>query len=348
LLNVKHQVIVEDAVEEIDVTALDLSSSHGSDANCSVNSLCCDMTGSAGTAVANEDASVHDATVDSMPRHHVPIPLPSHLPARGSVQQMLHAVDAAATGTGIAGLAVRANRVLCREEWALERRQASLEQRAVDRKAAADAQNDFLMCRLRSAVITNIVLKQKQLGLARAQALLAPLQLRPASCRFISRKRQKHLVQRMGKGQLAALFERRTLLRRCFAGLLLYAYSAYSDDEEGAGESGRGRHGGGSTAAARAEPDMELEEVEFEYQGQGGQVEAQAEPAPHEWVYGVDEVGRSYYFNRRTRVSRWEPPVLSTADGQWVRQIDEQDREFWVNITTGQAHWELPPEEYLE
>jgi hypothetical protein len=225
------------------------------------------------------------------------------------------------------GLATRARRQP--PAHGLAARQHDLLKRQQQRDAAQAVKDSELIARLRSAVIANMTIQHKVRGQARATNLLAPRTQRGTAGQFLSRKRQRSCIQRFGKERLATLADKHSLVRRAFAALLMDAYDDYSDAEDDDGPQGED-HG-----------DEAIEETEGEQEEVVGTA---AEPV--EWVYGLDDQGRPYYFNQRTGHSSWEAPLFSTADGTWVRRMDEQNRYFWYNEASGASNWELPPEEY--
>ena len=263
---------------------------------------------------------------------------------------------------GLGSLA-RARVGSCPQAWWLSERTTDLQRRQLAREKRDATQKSELLGRLRSAVIANISIQHKQKGLARAVALLAPAASKASSWRFLSRRRQRATVQRLGKERLAALYDRYTRLRRAFAWLLMDAYSEYdaaSEENQESAEDALPRDREPRSTTSAVAYDMQHDD---RLQESAGFTYAEDRPVVDEhvpltaaaahthygqgWIYGTDESGNPYYYNMRTGQSSWEPPILSTADGQWVRQTDGENRDFWVNITSGQSHWEPPPEFYV-
>jgi hypothetical protein len=217
------------------------------------------------------------------------------------------------------------------EKYELGARQEDVRCRLQSRQAREQALQHELVQRFRAAVIRQIVIQHKDKGLARASALLAPAgPLR--SCRFLSRKRQRRSVQRVGKARLAVMFERHQLLRKGFASLLREAYASSGESEES------------EESEERKESELREESGRAESESDRAVATSTSVGGLHEWVYGTDPTGAPYYYNQVTGASQWEPPRL--ASGQWVRAQTEgtQRNFFWLNVTTGQASWELPPE----
>ena len=339
-INVRTSVVIETADEEV-VRAADLYESFSlgtDDTACTPNASFSSHASSSSSSDHNshidrcrgtQERKFSDAsdTNDSDPRSEVPHAsepvLPSVVHTMTNISRTLvgigpdviveEKVEAERSSRTMSMLARQIMRRQDFPQFDLSARQEDVQRRLNEQQARKQALQHALVERLRAAVITQIILHHKEKGINRADMLLAPLPGR--SCRFMSRKRQRRSIQRVGKGQIAALFERHHILRQGFAAILRDAYSpdSESDDAEGEGLTD-------STMGVLL-------------------------PNGHEWVYGTDdESGAPYYFNTITGVSQWEPPLLVT--GQWIRQTDaERNHDYWVNMSTGASTWELPPEE---
>jgi hypothetical protein len=221
-----------------------------------------------------------------------------------------------------------------------------LERRKKEKLEKERIQKHELIEKFRKAVIKKILIKHKEIGLLRAIELLKNYIERPIHLRFISRKKQKRCVQRLGKVCLSNLNRNYNLKRIAFASLLNEAYSEYSDSDDGdnGNDDNDGNDGdvndeeavfGNKNASHAVDSEhhqSQREEDIEEFNGSNSVIsmsthaiieeeEDISDVVPQvaldlnnvEWTYGTDENGQPYYYNVRTRQSQWEPPIFITS-----------------------------------
>ncbi|GMH44030.1 hypothetical protein BSKO_11964 [Bryopsis sp. KO-2023] len=79
--------------------------------------------------------------------------------------------------------------------------------------------------------------------------------------------------------------------------------------------------------------------------GQGLAVPQQAAGSASEWTEHCAPTGRKYYFNNRTKESKWEKPVEMDAnkeEGEWKEYLSAEGKKYYYNRVTRESKWYLP------
>ena len=181
---------------------------------------------------------------------------------------------------------------------------------------------------------------------------------------YLSKKRRKQMVQRLGKERLAVNGYQYNLLKRGFIAFLMQTMKVqngnaitssnadgdeYIDVGEGEGE-GEGEDVSADvmneetplTGQDSTHTDTNTNEVILYHPPPGSDTAIHSTLMHNHWEYIVSE--NSYYYNHETGESQWTAPQGFETQSPWIRHYDANGHEYFVHSISGQSEWTIPPE----